>query len=395
MVCPAALESPPAGARCFLPPAAGSHQGLRHGRASRRDVACQMRLPGLLSSPTPIIEAQEAFENLHALLPPFVRENFASFYSSEMGGIVLEPAAMVVPIEDRMVMRGHGVYDQCLLVNGHLYQLDEHLQRLYASSRKAGLEASVSFGELRKIILHTTAASRKLNGIVRFWLTGGRGTLGISPKEGKGTSFYVLVSSEDKFRDIQKGVRVKTSPVPSPPPYFLTTLTNGFLPHVVATMEAESEDCEVGILVDEDGQVLGAPAANIAMVTVDNDLVVPPHEDTVRGITMERILTLLEKTDDPNLTVSTVVRRHFTPQEAKTALEVFLTTTGVPVMAVTEWDGEIIAEGKPGINTLGFNALINNDEDDVEGSSVHAEVPYGYLTGMEEEEEDELALRLD
>ena len=66
-----------------------------------------------------------------------------------------------------------------------------------------------------------------------------------------------------------------------------------------------------------------------------------------------------------------------------------MTGTGIPVMAVTEWDLKTISDGTPGINTLGFNQMIYKDADEAEGSYMHSEVPYGFLTGMQEEEEEE------
>jgi 4-amino-4-deoxychorismate lyase len=39
-------------------------------------------------------------------------------YSSVVGGIILDPSMMVIPIDDHMVHRGHGVFDTAMLSNG-------------------------------------------------------------------------------------------------------------------------------------------------------------------------------------------------------------------------------------------------------------------------------------
>ena len=36
---------------------------------------------------------------------------YAAFYSSQLGGIVTDPALMVIPFDDHMVHRGHGIFD--------------------------------------------------------------------------------------------------------------------------------------------------------------------------------------------------------------------------------------------------------------------------------------------
>jgi branched-subunit amino acid aminotransferase/4-amino-4-deoxychorismate lyase len=45
--------------------------------------------------------------------------------------------------------------------------------------------------------------------------------------------------------------------------------------------------------VDDDGYVLEAPTMNLAIVTHTGQFVVPPFEDTLAGITIQRVLQLL------------------------------------------------------------------------------------------------------
>lgn len=45
-------------------------------------------------------------------------KNFRSMYSSVVGAITTDVAAMVVPLDDHMVHRGHSVFDTTTLVNG-------------------------------------------------------------------------------------------------------------------------------------------------------------------------------------------------------------------------------------------------------------------------------------
>lgn len=45
-------------------------------------------------------------------------KSFRSMYSSVVGAITTDVAAMVVPLDDHMVHRGHSVFDSSILVNG-------------------------------------------------------------------------------------------------------------------------------------------------------------------------------------------------------------------------------------------------------------------------------------
>lgn len=44
-------------------------------------------------------------------------------YSSVFGGIILDPAMMVIPIDDHMVHRGHGIFDTAIILDGQVHIL--------------------------------------------------------------------------------------------------------------------------------------------------------------------------------------------------------------------------------------------------------------------------------
>ena len=41
-----------------------------------------------------------------------------AFYSSQLGGVVTDPALMMIPFDDHIVHRGHGIFDTAALVEG-------------------------------------------------------------------------------------------------------------------------------------------------------------------------------------------------------------------------------------------------------------------------------------
>lgn len=48
------------------------------------------------------------------------QQQYLAMYSSVFGGITTDPAAMVIPIDDHMVHRGHGVFDTATIVDGYV-----------------------------------------------------------------------------------------------------------------------------------------------------------------------------------------------------------------------------------------------------------------------------------
>lgn len=43
---------------------------------------------------------------------------YPAMYSSIFGGIILDPAMMVIPVDDHMFHRGHGVFDTGIILDG-------------------------------------------------------------------------------------------------------------------------------------------------------------------------------------------------------------------------------------------------------------------------------------
>ena len=153
------------------------------------------------------------------------------------------------------------VFDTALLVEGHLYQLDRHLQRFLTSAAKANipLPLGLSLDQMRRTIAETAAASCKMDGAllgarlgsglgwaglgwwchqcsglllplshrlvlctsthppsvptlpcccsspppphaghVRYWLTAGRGGFGLSGNECLSSAFYCVVYTKEQ-----------------------------------------------------------------------------------------------------------------------------------------------------------------------------------------------------
>src|ERR1043166_5155517 len=119
---------------------------------------------------TPVLIAPDAIQRLQAGVHAKA-QNFYAMYSSVLGGIVTDPALMVLPLDDHMVHRGHAVFDTATLTHGMLYQLDPHLDRLLRSAESARIPIPVSREQLRQIIMDTAGASRQPEGSGRYLLS--------------------------------------------------------------------------------------------------------------------------------------------------------------------------------------------------------------------------------
>src|SRR5687767_13516800 len=139
-----------------------------------------------------ILSGNDVVEQLNALR---ARQpvNYSAFYSSQLGGVVTDPALMVIPFDDHMVHRGHGIFDTAGLVAGKIYDLEAHLDRFLRSADRSKLRLPASRAEIRDIVIKTTAVSGRRDGAIRYWLSSGPGSLEFSPAAGAEPGFFVMV----------------------------------------------------------------------------------------------------------------------------------------------------------------------------------------------------------
>jgi 4-amino-4-deoxychorismate lyase len=296
-------------------------------------------------------------------------------YSSILGGIVTDPAMMVLPLDDHMVHRGHAVFDTATLAGGMLYQLDPHLDRLLRSAESARIALPFARAQLRQIILDTAAASGKSDGSVRYWLSAGPGGFALGPAECIGSSFYVVVFKQEFYPGsyYTSGIKVVTSQVPIKPPFFARTKSTNYLPNVLVVLEAKDKGADNGIFIDQRGFVGESSNMNVAFVTKDGVFRHPPFDAILTGITIQRVLEFTGRLVRQNA-LRDVVLGDIPLDEARDAAEMMLIGSSIKVAPVVEWDGHPVGSGKPGPITRKLLEMWNEDVRSAEDQLVP--VPY-------------------
>lgn len=296
----------------------------------------------------PILTRDEAIARLQDAVHAKT-SNFYAVYSSALGGIVTDPALMVLPLDDHMVHRGHSVFDTATLTGGMLYQLDPHLDRLLCSAELARIPLPFPREELRQIILDTAAASRQREGSVRYWLSAGPGGFGLGPAECVGSSFYVIVFKQELYPAsyYTDGVKVITSNIPIKPPLFARIKSTNYLPNVLVVLEAKDRSADNGIFIDQRGMVAESSNMNVAFVTKDRVFRHPVFDAILSGITIQRVLhfaqRLVQQGDLKEIRLADV-----SVSEGREAAEMMLIGSSIKIAPVVEWDGRPIGDGKPG-----------------------------------------------
>ena len=320
-----------------------------------------------------ILTANEVVEQLRALRS---RQpvKYTAFYSSQLGGIVTDPALMVIPFDDHMVHRGHGIFDTAGIVNGKIYDLEAHLDRFLKSAERSKLKLPTSREGLRDIIIKTTAASARRDGSIRYWLSSGPGSLDLMPVAGADPGFFVMIFPglvyPEKFKT--EGVRVMTTTYPIKPPLYAITKTTNYMPNVLMQMEAKEAGYDNGVFIDHDGHVGESSNMNVAFVSHDNVLVHPRFDHILSGCTSMRLLELA-RTLVPRGVIKDVKVDHVSMSDALAAREMLLIGSSVKVAGIVQWDDHRIGNGKPGPVAA---ALLELLEADMRSGDRLIDVPY-------------------
>jgi len=329
-----------------------------------------MSLPALSRHP---LSADEIIARLRALRAE-QPVKYTAFYSSQLGGLVTDPALMVIPFDDHMVHRGHGIFDTAGLAGGKIYDLEAHLERFTKSAERSRLALPGTREEIRAIIIETTAASGQKDGAIRYWLSSGPGSLELSPAPGAKPGFFVMIFPGLLYpaRWYTDGLKVMTTTYPIKPPLYAITKTTNYLPNVLMQMEAKAAGMDNGVFIDGEGHVGESSNMNVAFVTADGVLRHPKFDHILSGCTSLRLLRLA-----PALVASGLITGvevcNIPVAQARAAREMVLIGSSVKAAPIVQWDGQPIGDGRPGPVA---RALLGLLEEDMRTGDVLIDVPY-------------------
>ena len=297
---------------------------------------------------TPVLSSDHAVARLRQAVHAKAG-NFYAMYSSVLGGIVTDPAIMVLPLDDHMVHRGHAVFDTATLTHGMLYQLDPHLDRLLRSAVGARISLPFPRERLRQIILDTAAASRQREGSMRYWLSSGPGGFGLGPGECVGSSFYVIVFKQEAYPEsyYSEGIKLITSHVPIKPPLFARIKSTNYLPNVLVVLEAKDRGADNGVFIDQRGMVAESSNMNVAFVSKDHVFRHPSFDAILSGITIQRVLEFARRLAQRR-ELQEILIEDIPISEGRQAAEMMLIGSSIKVAPVIQWDGQPVGDGKPG-----------------------------------------------
>ncbi|KAF7084191.1 hypothetical protein CFC21_087868 [Triticum aestivum] len=248
-----------------------------------------------------------------------------------------------VSVFDSVVQGGDAVWEGLRIYDGKVFKLEEHLDRLFDSTKAMAFSNVPSRDWIKDAIFKTLNANGMFNNAhIRLTLTRGKKvTSGMSPA----FNLYgcVLIEWKPPVYDNSHGIKLVTATTRRNSPNSVDSKIhhNNLINNILAKIEGNLAQAEDAIMLDQDGFVSETNATNIFMVK--KGIVLTPHADyCLPGITRATVMDLVVK---ENLVLH---ERRISLSEFHAADEVWTTGTMGEITPVVMIDGREIGDGKIG-----------------------------------------------
>lgn len=258
-----------------------------------------------------------------------------------VNGEILPIDQAKIPIEDRGYQFGDAVYEVIAGINGRLFALEEHLDRLERSMGELAfpkMQREKIKGEIENLF----AKAGYADATVYVQISRGVAPRSHAFPEEPVPQFVMTVREttnldEEKWK---KGVAVITMEDIRWGRCDIKTVQ--LLPNAMAKQKALDAGVYDAILVSREGVVREASSANVFIVKDGVAWTHPLTNNLLPGITRKILLSICREIGQP------VKERFFSKDELYAADEVFLTGTTTEVLSVVQVDGKTIGTGVPG-----------------------------------------------
>lgn len=269
-----------------------------------------------------------------------------------------------VSVFDSVVQGGDAVWEGLRIYDGRIFQLDAHLDRMFASAKALAFANVPTRDYVKNAIFETLRANgMRDQAHIRLTLTRGKKvTSGMSPANNQyGCTLIVLAEWKPPVYDNERGIRLITSAIRRNNPQFLDSKIhhNNLLNNILAKIQANLAGVDDAVMLDLDGFVSETNATNLFLVR-RGEVLTPFADSCLPGITRAVVIELCRRHDIP------VAERNLSLTEVYTADECFTTGTMGELSPVIEVDGRTIGGGAIGPMTRRLQEIFS-DRTSIEG----------------------------
>jgi len=253
-----------------------------------------------------------------------------------LNGKFVPEARAVVPVNDRGFLYGDGLFETVRVFGGHPFRMAQHLERLARGADYLQINLPFTPRDIHHFAEQLVAQNKMPDSILRVTLTRGPGQRGYTPKPG-GTPTMVMTLHPapplDPTNPTQWSMVTSTHRIPASDA-LSSFKTNCKLLHVMARIGAEAQNADEALILNTNGEVAEAAAANLFWVYHDKVCTVPTGRGVLPGITRAVVLEICQV-----LGLQTN-KRVIKPEALRHSEGIFLSQSAQGVICVTSFDGE-------------------------------------------------------
>lgn len=250
-----------------------------------------------------------------------------------------------VHIEDRGLQLGDSIYEVFAVRGGHIRDEEEHLDRLERSLGEIRVAAPMGRAALKLVMRELLRRNRIADGLLYLQVSRGAVKRDHPIPDVEPRPTLILTARPFDFAGKERqqagGVAVVTQP----------DLRWGrcdikstqLLANLLAKTEARRAGAYEAWLVDREGFVTEGASTTAWIVDKDGQVVTRALSNAILpGVTRRVIMEAAAEAQMP------IVERAFTPQEARSAREAFISSAANAATPITAIDGAPVGDGKPG-----------------------------------------------
>jgi len=249
----------------------------------------------------------------------------------------------VVPVLDRGLLLGDGVFETVRVKDGVPEFFGDHYRRLCDSARLVRLRLPWSQSELEAVCAGICRRSRLSDASVRLTVTRGayRGTLSDT---GDAPRLVAVCASASHLEPslYEKGVAVSVASFPRVHAVDPRVKATAYLPAVLARLEADEQGCYESLFLDTRGRILELSTATFFVVREGRVLTPPLRLGILEGVTRKAVLRLARTLGHG--AAEAVLR----PGGMDSWQEAFLTSAVRGIIPIVRLGGRKIGTGRPG-----------------------------------------------
>ncbi len=201
-----------------------------------------------------------------------------------------------IPVLDHGFLFGDGVFEGIRVTPVGVFRFEEHMKRLETASRAVGIEVEGGIDRVRDVVRETTRAWGPREGYLRLILSRGVGALGLDPASCARSAIVCIAAGTVSLSKEKQatGISLITSSLRRPAGDVLDPRVKSlnYLNNILAKREANLRGADDALVLNAQGLVAEASAANIFALKGNLLDTPPPTDGALEGITRRTVLEI-------------------------------------------------------------------------------------------------------